>query len=360
MQKKNKAIIVGGGLAGSLLSLELLQRGWQITLWDDGAPAAGSRVAAGLFNVITGRFGAKSWMADTLLGHLRNWLEQDTQLPLRQFIHDIPIYRPFKTIEEYNKWQGRFADPEYASIVKVQEKAYRPDVINNELGGIWIKPCGWVDVAGLTAYIRGVVEEHPQGVLKTKKLDYEKITLENKKVQIVDSEDEFDHIIFCEGYRIRSNPFFPDIRIIPNKGELLEIYAPALKLDFALSRKVYLVPRGEDRYILGSTYANQFDDLLPTEEGKQNILENLLLAADFEFEIIHHKAGIRPTTPDRRPILGSHSEHGNVHVLAGFGTKGMLQGPYCTSLMADYLENPQANPLPEVMRINRFKKKKPV
>jgi glycine oxidase len=348
------ALVVGGGLAGGLLGLELLEKGWKVSLWDDAAPEGASRVAAGLFNVITGRFGAKSWNADLFLQTLSDWLHREGHGPFREFIHYIPIYRPFKSVKEYNKWQGRALQPEFAHLVDIQEKPWKPAILHNELGGIWIKPCGWVDVSGLTRALRKKIQEHPQGTCYRQAFDYDGIRPDTKSYQLDGQSIDFDHIIFCEGYRLTQNPFFPEIPIIPNKGEILRIHAPKLKLDIALSRKVYVVPNGNDEYTIGSTYANRFEDNSPTEEGKNQILENLAAATSIDFDIIEHKAGIRPTTPDRRPILGSHPEHSWMHVLSGFGTKGMLQGPYCAGVMAEYLESGGETGLPEEVSLKRF------
>ena len=60
------AIIVGQGLAGSLLAFALHQRGQQVMLLDDGVVNA-SQVAAGLINPVTGQRLVKSVSASQLL-----------------------------------------------------------------------------------------------------------------------------------------------------------------------------------------------------------------------------------------------------------------------------------------------------
>ncbi len=52
-------LIVGQGLAGSLLAWELMQRGAKVLIVDNGMPNA-SQVAAGLINPITGMRFAKT------------------------------------------------------------------------------------------------------------------------------------------------------------------------------------------------------------------------------------------------------------------------------------------------------------
>ena len=62
--KKVDILIVGQGLAGSLLAWSLIQRGQTVCVVDDKHPNAASRVAAGLINPITGRRLVKSWNID--------------------------------------------------------------------------------------------------------------------------------------------------------------------------------------------------------------------------------------------------------------------------------------------------------
>lgn len=65
-------------------------------------------------------------------------------------------------------------------------------------------------------------------------------------------------------------------------------------------------------------------------------------------------AGIRPTVVDRRPLVGGHPEHQNMYVLNGFGSRGVLIGPYASKQLFDYIEN-QTDLDPE-MDIQRFTK----
>jgi len=60
-------IIVGQGLAGSLLAYELMQEGKLVCIVDEHHLGAASAVAAGIINPITGRRFAKSWRIDELL-----------------------------------------------------------------------------------------------------------------------------------------------------------------------------------------------------------------------------------------------------------------------------------------------------
>ncbi|MEO0468324.1 MAG: FAD-binding oxidoreductase [Bacteroidota bacterium] len=341
--------IVGGGLAGSFLAARLSSYGHAVALFDDPQPNSASRIAAGMFNVITGRFGAKSWEADRLLEELRSFFFDDPLFfSLQPFLHYAQIYRPFKTVEEYNKWLSRAHEPAFAHLVEREEEPLFPGQIENPWGGIRIIPCGWAETDRILDGILDILRTQPDFSYFQQRVTAGQIDLDRKIIATRTGELEFEQIVFCEGPQAKDNPFFSHLPIIPNKGEILLIEAPELELPFLLSKKVYLIPQGQDRFIVGSTYQNQFEHAEPTEAGKAEICSYLDKALKVPYTVIDHKAGIRPTTSDRRPIVARHPEHDFMHFLGGFGTKGMLAGPYCARLLADYLDTGNWTVPPEV------------
>jgi glycine/D-amino acid oxidase-like deaminating enzyme len=71
------------------------------------------------------------------------------------------------------------------------------------------------------------------------------------------------------------------------------------------------------------------------------------------FEIVDQNWGLRPTSPDRRPMLGHHPNSKNVIIFNGLGTKGVSLAPYFSAQLANWLTG-SAEILPTV-NINRFK-----
>lgn len=345
-------VLLGGGLAGTFLAARLCAAGQQVTLIDDRSPHSASRVAAGMYNVITGRFGAKSWLADTLLAEIEAFFSLSLCQEARQYLHPTEIYRPFKTVEEYNKWTGRAEDPAFAHLVRFQEQPLLPEQLINPHGGIRIQGCGWVDTGRMIDALLHHLELHHHLRRLTGYLSYDSIDLEARTVQLRGERLAFDHLVCCEGHQFTHNPWFDHVRLIPNKGEILEIAAPELHLPFALSKKVYLVPVGGDRWVCGATYANQFDHPDPTPEGRAEIESYLQKAICVPYQVTAHWAGIRPTTPNRRPIVGTHPAWPHLHVLTGFGTKGILLGPYTARLLTERLlgSDPALPPEADVQR----------
>ncbi len=66
-------MIVGQGIAGSLLAWELLERGLRVVIFDDGYKSSSSKVAAGLMNPITGMRLVKSWEVNKFLGLAKSY-----------------------------------------------------------------------------------------------------------------------------------------------------------------------------------------------------------------------------------------------------------------------------------------------
>lgn len=353
MKGKQHIAILGGGLAGTFLALRLCQRGHQVTMLDDRHPQSASRAAAGLYNVITGRFGAKSWMADVLLPEIKSFFEEAERKPLAQFVHPDIIYRPFKTIEEYNKWTARSADPAYAHLVDFLEKPIYDDLIENPFGGIKILPCGWVETAAFIDAAHQFMEAKYAFHFVPQKIAYKQIDLGQRKIIRDGMSIRFDQMVFAEGHGLAENPFFPALKIIPNKGEVLLVEAEGWKLPFTLSKKIYMANREKNLYVVGSTYKNKFEHRNPTEEGREEIEFFLKKAIKQAYKVVDHWAGIRPTTSNRRPVMGTHPDYSWVHVLGGFGTKGILLGPYFSKLLVEKIEGGSPD-VPDEASLERF------
>ena len=104
---KRDILIVGQGLAGSLLALELEKRGKKVMILDNNPSLSASKVAAGLYNPITGRKMVKTWFADELFPNLSKFYQDLEKKIDAKFHFSKTIYRPFNNIEEQNDWSVR-------------------------------------------------------------------------------------------------------------------------------------------------------------------------------------------------------------------------------------------------------------
>jgi len=104
---------------------------------------------------------------------------------------------------------------------------------------------------------------------------------------------------------------------------------------------------------VGATY--QFNDTTraSTEQGLQALLGKLEELICFPYNVIGQSWGMRPTTPDRRPILGPHPNYNSVIIFNGLGTKGVSLAPYFSGVLTSWLEN--HTPINKEVDIQRYK-----
>ena len=111
---------------------------------------------------------------------------------------------------------------------------------------------------------------------------------------------------------------------------------------------------GNKRYKVGATYA--WDDLSeePTEAGASELHNKLKQLISCDYNLIKHEAGIRPSSIDRRPIIGAHPQHKNLFIFNGLGTKGVMLAPYFAKNFVNfYLEKESIH---EEVNVKRFYK----
>ena len=161
------------------------------------------------------------------------------------------------------------------------------------------------------------------------------------------------HIVFAEGYGIKQNPFFNYLPLNGTKGELLLIRCKGLDETRVIKSGVFIIPVGDDLYRIGATYKWKDKTSVPTEASKQELIEKLQKFLKLPFEVINHVAGVRPTVTDRKPLVGTHPEYSNGHVLNGMGSRGVMIGPITSEQLFYHIEENQ--PLPQEITIDRFR-----
>ena len=113
------------------------------------------------------------------------------------------------------------------------------------------------------------------------------------------------------------------------------------------------MPQGNDTYRVGATYVyNTLNDDV-TQEGRDELEEKFQVLTNTNYSVIDQHAGIRPTTPDRRPIVGKHPKYEGLYLFNGLGTKGYMIAP----LVAKEFVNQLLNGLPfnSEIDLSRFK-----
>ena len=302
-----------------------------------------------MINPITGRKYVKTWQADTLWPFLEDHyslLEKELSEPI---IHAHPLFKVLPDIDSLNTWQMRLGDAAYHKYLQDKQPSSLKGInLVQPHGGFYINKAYRVDgPALLDASLRRWVSKgyYYKGVFDFSNLSYDKDFFRYRSLRA-------KHIVFCQGHTIAANPFFPDIPVRANKGEALIIESKSLPKDVIIGHQVNIVPLDNDRYWVGSTYAWEDETIDPTAVGKEGLLNRLNKSFQGEYRVLDHLAGLRPSSKDRRPIIGRSPKSSQVACLAGMGTKGYSLSPYFADMLLDALFN-QKDILPEV-NLTRF------
>ncbi|MFT4600113.1 MAG: glycine oxidase [Arenicella sp.] len=311
--------IYGWGLAGATLSWELHKRNVPFkVVYKVGNNS--SRVAAGLVNPVVFKRLTKSWKADDLLPFAKDFYEEKERLLNVTLLSHKPICRIFASIEEQNSWASLYGDDRFTKYISKV----------SELGNKQIESPFHVGEVSSIGHLKvSLFLDESKKYLESKGCDF--ILKEKHK----ETEDELS--IYCEGSDVVSNPYFGYLPMKPTHGDTLTIRAKGLGLDKIVNKNMYMLPLGDDLYNIGSTYNWEMKTPTPTEEGKNELLERLKAFTNFDFEIVKHEAGLRPTVSDRRPLLGQHPEKKNKYVFNGLGTKGVMIAPYFANHLCEHL-----------------------
>jgi glycine/D-amino acid oxidase-like deaminating enzyme len=347
IKRKVDYIIVGQGLAGSTLALQLIERGKEVMVFDEPLKNQCSRIAAGLYNPITGMGIVKTWLAEEVFASLIDFYSRCERLMEQKFLFPKFLYRPFNSIEEQNNWMAKSGENSVGKFVKqiFTTTTYGHEV-QDPFGGIVLQSCGYLDTQTFLESTRKLLIE---------KGFFQEANFNNREV--VHTVDYVSYknlrakkIIFSGG--ISANPFFDWLLIRPLKGETLTVRLE-IEPSQIFNRGIYLVPTSRPSiYKAGATY--ELKDLTSgiTEKGRNEIEAKLAGLLSMPFEVIGQEWGIRPTTIDRRPMLGEHPNQKNLVIFNGLGTKGVSLAPYFSAQLADWLEG-RGEIMPEV-NIKRF------
>lgn len=345
---KVDALLIGQGLAGTLLSYNLRKQGLSVLVIDQPHLTAASRVAAGLYNPVTGRQMVKTWWADRLFPLIQEQYGALEKLSGRNFLHERAIYRPFFSIAEQNDWFGRWSDPAYAPYIQqVYDSPQYSQWVNNPFGGLLLRQTGWIDVPVLLeGWKQYLIAE---GSFRAEVFREEDLDVPEEGVRYQDVEARW--VIYCNGTAQLQSKYWHWLPLRPVKGDVLLLETEAT-LPIIPNRGVFVVPVGPNRFRSGSTYYHQDLHLTPEPKGRMEIEGKLAELLTVSWQVLEHQVGIRPATKDRRPVVGRHPEHPAVLVFNGLGTKGVSLAPYCAHLLAQMLKNHLD--LPTEISIKRF------
>jgi glycine/D-amino acid oxidase-like deaminating enzyme len=220
--------------------------------------------------------------------------------------------------------------------------------INDDFGGLTLRQGGYLDtVRYIEAVRRWICRDN---IFITEDLNPDKLTVTEDAVYYNDYRAS--RVILCQGEQALKNSWFGWAPVIPLKGETLIIQSDWNPQQI-VNRGVYIVPAGRNELNVGATYDFNDHERSITAKGRIELEEKLRALTSIPYTVTEHQWSMRPTTPDRRPLLGTHPASDRVAIFNGLGTKGTSIAPYFSDVLISWLENEKD--LTKEINVNRYK-----
>lgn len=353
--------ILGAGIAGLSLADALSAQGASVAVIEKETVASGASGTPGaLVNPATGRRATKTWKAEQCYPTIRENLEKVQTFASEPFYQQNGLLRPALSEKMARKMRKQYEKnhwPEgwclWQDKSQIQE---RHPGINCVQGGLWL-PIGLTVDAGryLQAYARFL---QANDVWIQEQCDAE-IHQTEKEWKLNGNKFELHcrQLIFATGRATAHHPYWSFLPLEGVKGQVA-IFQTEEKLSFnhSISSLGYMARLGKaHEFVQGSTYEHDFDHINPDSEGEQYLRKRMARTLPQLAEKARVKAqwaGVRLTTPDKKPVLGAHPEIDNLHVFTALGSKGLMYGKFLADHLAHHLVN--GTPLFEVVAITRF------
>jgi thiazole synthase len=351
MQQTIDAIVIGGGIIGLSIALELHWRGLKVRVLtkDKDSHAAAAHAAAGMLAPQAEEIPPGA-MLELCLWSRSLYPEWTAKIAAITGLD--PGYWPCGILApRYHQ----FDHPHWLERSSLQQQLGNTNLGQEVIGGYWFPADGQVNNRALYAALQAAVQSAKIEVL-------EGITISNlsgsKTVNCLETDRgtfQADRYILAIG--AWSQELLP-VPVQPRKGQMLALQVPAaepLPLETVLfAEDVYIVPRRDGRIVVGAT--SEDVGFLPhnTESGIQGLRERAVRLCPIldRYPIAEQWWGFRPSTPDELPILG-HSPLSNLLLATGHYRNGILLAPATAQIVADLICQ-QPTPLLPSFSYQRF------
>lgn len=335
MPSEGRSLIVGGGLAGNLMAWELQSRGQAFEIWSDGSPAASS-VAAGMFNPVSFRRILPQWNARLFQAEAHHVFQRIQKELNCTLWHDVPILRVFPDQTYAKLWSERAVPGthEVSEFIECVAPCDVPEGIKAPHGLGRVPEAGWVDVE---AFVQKSVEAW-------KHLDLWR----HRSWSLKDGcPMGFENVIDCRGVGAAEDLAQFGLELRKNHGEVIRIATENDWGNETVNNVTWALPLSDGSYRVGSTYRWDVHEPICLSETPAMLIAGVsevrVIAGNIE--LLEHKAGLRPSCFDRRPILGIVSDrHPFYHVCNGWGTRGVSIGPAMVRWVADMIWEGKTTP----------------
>ncbi len=341
-------LIIGQGIAGSLLARNLLKRQQTVLVVDNNHHWSSSSISTGIINPITGKRLALTPQFDLFFQHAMRVYDDLSQEFKQPFFTPKPVIRIFQDQVERDQF---LLKTDLKSLIEaIKEAGAWGSHVHDPFGSVIFNSGGYCHASSILNAIRH--DFATKALLVNSKLLLNELVINAEGVQW--QGHEFDHIIFCEGFQSVGNPWFNDLPFNNAKGEIIHFTLASTALpDAIIVQTKWCAPLQDGVWAAGATYDRDVLNCQATDQAIKDINDGLAKFIIPKGVIIKHMAAVRPVMIDQMPVLGFHPTEHRVGIFNGLGSKGFLMAPFYADMLADHLIG--GKELPRTVDVKRFK-----
>ena len=357
MKAARDILIIGGGVVGLAIAIELKRQGAKVTVVSKDFTQAASHAAAGMLAPLAEKL-ASAPMLDLCLRS--RWLYPEWTQKLEELTGIETGYLPCGILAPTYSAPTAIAEDDRAVwLDRAAIKLYEPGLSDRVAGGWWYPEDGQVDNRSLMRSLLQAAQT--LGIELNEGVSVKAIQQKQGRVDGVLTDvgqlTAQQYVLAAGSWSSQLMPLL--VRQV--KGQMLSLRMPQkLHQPFPLQRilygeGVYLVPRQDGRLIVGATVEEVDWTPFNTPQGIQSLLAKTteLYPAAADWQIEEFWWGFRPGTPDELPILGR-SACENLFLATGHYRNGILLAPITASLMANLILEQKSDPLLAEFSYQRF------
>ena len=349
--KKVDIVIIGQGIAGTLLAFELLKKGIDFLVVDNNHKHASSTVAAGLYNPVGFRKPTLGFNVQNVLPFALSKYQELEAVLDAHFLFKRPYWKFFENYKTINNWEAKAAETKFNEYINLPLLKSPISGVLNELPYAETKFTGNVNLPHFLERSRAYLESEKR-IINDELVEI--ITDVETEVKLSKEESiKCARVILARGHQEQDKKEFAYTTIGATKGDILTIKCPDLKCDYTLSRGFFILPIGNDLYKLGATYDWEDKSYKPSESAKNELIKRFENLVSFPYEVVLHETGLRPGAKDRRPLIGEHPVQKNLFIFNGLGSKGVLLAPFYANQLVNHIF--EAAPIDDEVNVERMK-----
>lgn len=357
MKAARDILIIGGGIVGLAIAIELKRQGAKVTVVSKDFMQAASHAAAGMLAPLA----EKLTSAPLLDLCLRSrWLYPEWTQKLEELTGVETDYLPCGILAPVYHQPEVIVENDHAVwLDQAAVRLYQPGLGDRVVGGWWYPEDGQVDnrclMRSLLQAAQTLGVEIKEGVsVNAIQQRQGRVNGVLTNLGVLEAEE---YVLAAGSWSSQLMP----MPVRPIKGQMLSLRMPhKLHQPFPLQRVlygdyVYLVPRKDGRLIVGGTVEEVDWTPFNTPKGIRKLLDQATelypTVADWQIEELWW--GFRPGTPDELPILGR-SACENLFLATGHYRNGILLAPITAKLIADLILEQKSAPLLAEFSYQRF------